>query len=105
MLAASGGDLGELTRDKPKCMVDMRGQSLLQRLVSTLTEAGVRETTVVRGYRKEAVAVPGIKIVDNDRYAETGEVDTPGRRPRRRSRARRWSSTATCCSAATSWTA
>jgi len=29
---------------------------------------------VVRGYRKEAVAVPGIKTVDNDRFAETGEV-------------------------------
>ena len=76
VLAASRGDLGELTRDKPKCMVDIRGKSLLQRLVSTLSEAGVRETTVVRGYRKEAVAVPGISVVDNDRYAETGEVAT-----------------------------
>ena len=74
--AASAGDLGELTRDKPKSMVDIRGMSLLQRLVTTLSESGVRETTVVRGYRKEAVSVPGVKTVDNDRYAETGEVAT-----------------------------
>ncbi|MFE0756154.1 phosphoenolpyruvate mutase [Inquilinus sp. NPDC058860] len=75
VLAASRGDLGdELTRDQPKCMIDVRGQSLLQRLVSTLGDSGLKDVTVVRGYRKEAVVVPGIKTVDNDRYDETGEV-------------------------------
>ena len=75
VLAASrGGQLGELTRDKPKCMVDVRGRPLLQRLVSTLSESGVREITVVRGWRKEAVAASGARFVDNDRFAETGEV-------------------------------
>ena len=29
---------------------------------------------MVRGYRKEAIALTGIATVDNDRYAETGEV-------------------------------
>ena len=75
VLAASrGGELGELTRDRPKCMVDVRGRPLLQRLVSTLNESGVREVTVVRGWRKEAVAAAGARFVDNDRFAETGEV-------------------------------
>ena len=74
VLAASAGDLGELTRDKPKCMVDVRGQSLLQRLVTTFADSGVRDVTVVRGYAKDAVALKGIKTADNDRYAETGEL-------------------------------
>ena len=70
VLAASGG----LTLDQPKCMLDIRGQSLLQRLVGTLRESGVRDVTVVRGYRKEAVALQGIRMLDNDRHAETGEA-------------------------------
>lgn len=74
ILAASRGDLGALTKDQPKCMVDIRGKSLLQRLVDTLTASGVREITVVRGYRKDAVGLPGLNLVDNDRYAETGEA-------------------------------
>ena len=74
VLAASRGDLGELTRDRPKCMIDVRGQPLLQRLVSTLAESGVRDTLVVRGYRKQAVSVFGARYVDNDRFGETGEV-------------------------------
>src|SRR5216684_3656706 len=34
VLAASRGDLGDLTRDQPKCMIDVRGQSLLELLAS-----------------------------------------------------------------------
>lgn len=74
VLAASCGDLGEMTCDKPKCMVDIRGQSLLQRLVSTLSASGVRDISVVRGYRKEAVIADSVTMIDNDRYAQTGEL-------------------------------
>src|SRR5207247_3618826 len=35
---------------------------------------GVRDVVVVRGYKKERVSLPGLRFVDNDRYAETGEV-------------------------------
>jgi len=74
VLAASGGDLGELTEGKPKCMIDIRGQSLLQRLVTSLSNGGVRDISVVRGAFKDAVSLPGIQTVDNDRHAETGEL-------------------------------
>ena len=74
VLAAARGDLGELTRDRPKCMIDVRGQSLLMRLVSLLSDSGIRSITVVRGFAKAAIALNGIATVDNDRYADTGEV-------------------------------
>jgi phosphoenolpyruvate phosphomutase len=74
VLAAARGDLGELTRDRPKCMIDVRGQSLLMRLVSLLSDSGIRSITVVRGFAKTAIALNGIATVDNDRYADTGEV-------------------------------
>lgn len=74
VLAASRGGLEELTRDRPKCMVDVRGRPLLEHLVATIRAANVRKITVVRGYRKETVAADGIETVDNDRHAETGEA-------------------------------
>ena len=104
VLAASRGDLGDLTRDQPKCMIDVRGQSLLQRLVATLNDGGIRRVTVVRGYRKEAIDLTGIATVDNDRYAETGEVASLACAAQSAAMAIAWSSMATCCSAATSWT-
>ena len=75
LLAASRGEeLGPLTERRPKCMIDVRGEPLLQRLVRTLNGSGLRDVTVVRGYRKEAIDLAGIESVDNDRYDETGEA-------------------------------
>ncbi len=75
LLAASrGAALGPLTADRPKCMIDVRGEPLLRRLIATLREGGVGEVTVVRGYRKEMINLPSIRTVDNDLYAVTGEA-------------------------------
>ncbi len=75
VLAASrGAELGALTADKPKCMIEVRGQPLLRRQVAMLNQAGVSAITVIRGYAKEAIDLPSIKTADNDRYEETGEV-------------------------------
>ena len=75
VLAASrGADLGELTEDKPKAMVKVRGEPLLSHIVSTYRALGVTEVTVVRGYRKDAVTLPELTYVDNDDYETTGEL-------------------------------
>jgi phosphoenolpyruvate phosphomutase len=77
ILAASRGtELGDLTEDRPKCMIDVRGQPLLRRLVDTMNGGTVRDITVVRGYRKEMVNLPSIKVVDNDLFGSTGEAAT-----------------------------
>ena len=72
--ASRGAALGPLTVDRPKCMIDVRGQPLLRRLVSTLKDCGIRDVTVVRGYKKEAINLPSIATVDNDAYETTGEA-------------------------------
>lgn len=75
ILAASRGRrLGELTADKPKCMVDIRGKPLLRRLVDTLNGGGVREISVVRGYCKDRVDLPAIRTIDNDGFENNGEA-------------------------------
>jgi phosphoenolpyruvate phosphomutase len=72
ILAASRGSaLAELTEDKPKAMLDVRGQPLLRRLVQTLNESGLNDITVVRGYKKDVIDLPSIRYVDNDDFAET----------------------------------
>ncbi len=75
VLAASRGiELGKLTEDRPKTMVEIEGEPLLGRIAATFKSAGVHRIHVVRGYRKEAVTVPGLLYVDNDRYESTGEL-------------------------------
>jgi phosphoenolpyruvate phosphomutase len=75
VLAASRGKaLGELTADRPKAMVKVEGEPLLAHIVTAYGGVQVRDITVVRGYRKESVELPGITTVDNDEYETTGEL-------------------------------
>ncbi|NEP28877.1 MAG: NTP transferase domain-containing protein [Moorea sp. SIO3I6] len=75
LLAASRGiELGQFTKDKPKCMVNLQGQPLLSRIVEEHHSVGIQDITVVRGYKKEVVNLPGLDFVDNDEYDTTGEL-------------------------------
>ncbi|MDA1303005.1 MAG: phosphoenolpyruvate mutase [Nitrospirae bacterium] len=77
VLAASRGDeLGELTEDKPKTMIPIQGMPILSHIIDAYNAVGIKNITVVRGYLKEAVALPNLTYVDNDDYATTGELDS-----------------------------
>ena len=72
--AGSGKSLLPLTQDRPKCMLDIKGRTVLERQLETLRACGLHEIAVVRGYRKETVVAPGARLYDNDAYEETGEL-------------------------------
>lgn len=75
VLAASRGEeLGELTLSRPKAMVQIGNMSLLSHIVTGYNSVGIKDITVVRGYRKEAVNLPALDYVDNDDFADSGEL-------------------------------
>ena len=75
VLAASRGRaLESLTETRPKTMVEVAGQPLLAHIVAAYNAAGIKRITVVRGYCKETVNLPKLHYVDNDDYADTGEL-------------------------------
>lgn len=75
ILAASrGAALGELTANRPKAMVEVRGQPLLSHIVSAYNAADIKDIQVVRGYLPEAFDLPALAYVDNPDYADSGEL-------------------------------
>jgi phosphoenolpyruvate phosphomutase len=75
ILAASrGSELGELTEQRPKTMVKVRGKPLLSHIVSAYNAAGIKRIQVVRGWRAEAVDLPSLSYADNREYADSGEL-------------------------------
>ena len=66
ILAASKGEnFGSFTDDKPKCMIEIQGKTILQTQVETLNKCRIKDISVVVGYKKEAVDLPGIKQIEN----------------------------------------
>jgi phosphoenolpyruvate phosphomutase len=74
ILAATAGDFGDLVKDKPKVMLNLRGKPVLTWHTEALHRLGIKRVGVVRGYCKDAVNIPGLEYFDNDSYATTGEL-------------------------------
>ena len=75
VLAASRGrGLEDMTQDRPKVMLPIAGKPLLRWLVDGFKKEHINDITVVGGYRADAIDTAGIKLVVNERFAETGEL-------------------------------
>lgn len=48
--AGSGSRLESLHRNKPKCLLEISGETILTRIIKSLKECGIREVTIVTGY-------------------------------------------------------
>src|SRR3954454_12346958 len=53
--AGQGSRLGHLVDDRPKCLIDFSGRTLLDRQLDTLEANGVHEVVVVTGFHDELI--------------------------------------------------
>jgi phosphoenolpyruvate phosphomutase len=75
VLAASQGEkFGDLVKDIPKALLKVNGVPILNTQIDAFNRMGITDITVVRGFGKDTIAVPGIKTVDNDEHAATKEL-------------------------------
>src|ERR1700730_11011773 len=74
LAATRGHGLGAMITDRPKVMLPIAGKRLLRWLIDGFKKESVNDITVVGGYRADAIDTAGVKLVVNERYAETGEL-------------------------------
>ncbi len=77
LAAGRGHRLREVTGDRPKCLVRIGDQTLLERQIQSLRRCGVDEIAVVAGHRAadvRRVCAPGIDLVINSRYESTNSL-------------------------------
>ena len=75
--AGQGSRLGHLTTDRPKCLIEFNGRSLLDRQLDALDANGVDEVVVVTGFRDDQIEAalkrrgdmgPGVRTIYNPFY-------------------------------------
>ena len=75
VLAASRGTgLEPLTRDRPKCMIPVNGTPAVVKMLQSMRAEGIKDISIVRGYRPEALASVGASFFENPDWEETGEL-------------------------------
>lgn len=77
MAAGVGSRIQGLIHNRPKCLIEANGQSLIARSVEMLGRRGIRDITVITGYRSELVRRElGIRVryFDNPFYRVTNSI-------------------------------
>jgi len=77
LAAGKGSRLNGTAGDKPKCLIELGGLTLIERQLRTLRKAGVTDIVVVTGCqadRVRAACSDRITFVENTRFAETNSL-------------------------------
>ena len=76
LAAGEGKRLRPFTLERPKCMVEIGGKSLLERQLLILDHEGISDVIIVGGYKIEMLKRKANKVIENPRYQETNMVST-----------------------------
>ena len=72
LAAGLGSRLLPLTKDKPKCLVEFSGKTLLDRLLKTFKICGVNDIVLVIGHKSKKIDHADLDLVKNESYSNTG---------------------------------
>ena len=63
LAAGLGNRLLPLTEDKPKCLIEFSGKTLLDRLLKTFKSCGVNDIVLVIGHKNEKIKNVDLNLV------------------------------------------
>ena len=76
LAAGRGSRLGDLTKEKPKCMCQLAGKTLLERCLITVEKAGFdrKDIAIITGYKREMFSIEGVTYFHNENWEQTNMV-------------------------------
>ena len=76
LAAGSGKRLGTLTKDTPKALIDINGQSLLERQIFALRKNEIDDIIVVTGPNRDKFKIPNVKYIHDIDYSNHDVLGT-----------------------------
>ena len=71
LAAGMSSRLRPVTNDKPKCMLKLFNETLLERQIKIFRNYNINDITIVTGYRSEVIDVSNVNYVKNENYETT----------------------------------
>ena len=66
-----GSRFRPLTNNKPKCMLKLSNQTLIERQIKIFHSCNINDITIVTGYRSELIDISNVNYVKNENYETT----------------------------------
>jgi choline kinase len=74
LAAGRGSRMKSMTDNHPKCLVELKGKTLLEWQLEAIREAGISDIAIVTGYKRELLTNSGLVKFHNPRWEETNMV-------------------------------
>ena len=76
LAAGEGKRLKPLTQDKPKCLINLFGKSLLQHQLDVYGSCNINDVSIVTGYKKDMIKFSNTFSFHNLNYQNTNMLET-----------------------------
>lgn len=76
LAAGKGTRLSPFTDNKPKCMVELFGKSLIEFQLSSFEKFGINDISIVTGYKSDSFNFKNVNYFHNSNYEITNMVET-----------------------------
>ena len=76
LAAGQGKRLYPLTKDKPKCLVELFGKSIIEWQIEKFKNCNIKDISIVQGYLGNMIDFPNISKYENKNYDTTNMVET-----------------------------
>jgi choline kinase len=74
LAAGMGTRMASLTRNKPKCFLNIEGSTLIERLINQLRSLGLKDISIVTGYKAKKFKFKNINYFHNKEYKTSNMV-------------------------------
>ena len=76
LAAGQGSRMKYLTKDKPKCLIEFLGMTLIERQIENFLSCDISDIIIVTGYMSEKIDFSEFKKIRNANYASTNMVES-----------------------------
>ena len=78
IIVAAGHDkrIEPLNKNIPKCMLDIKGKTIIERQIENLKSCGISDIIIVKGYKQETIDRSDVEFYLNPDFEKTGIVSS-----------------------------
>ena len=76
LAAGQGNRLKPLTDEKPKCMVELFGKSLIEHQINAYRSCDISDINIVSGFRNDSLIISNVRYFSNGYYETTNLIDS-----------------------------
>ena len=74
LAATQGTEFGNLTKSLPKSLIELNNKPILNYQIDVLNKTGIKDISVVSGFKKEKFKIPNVKLFFNSKWKSTSSL-------------------------------